>query len=114
MINSFSPQEFAAGYELDILEEQAVLFEGELTAESLQAELTAVEFAVTLAYGVPTVPLPANLKGKLFSDLGVSEVDRLPSYIDSKVNYPKPPLLNRPSEEDIRGVRVGIQPRRDE
>jgi hypothetical protein len=82
MINSFSAQELATDYWLDIFEEQVV---GDL------------------AYGVPTVPLPIDLKGRLFDHVGASEVDRLP-YTDTNVNYPKPPLLNRPIETDVRGV----------
>jgi hypothetical protein len=67
MINSSSPEERAASYALDILEEDAE-FDRELAAsESLQAELADFQSAVAnLAYGVPLVPLPASLKGKLF------------------------------------------------
>jgi hypothetical protein len=67
MINSFSPQDCAAGYALDILEEYAE-FERELAAsESLQAELADFQFAVgNIAYGVPLVPLPASLTERLF------------------------------------------------
>jgi hypothetical protein len=76
MTNSFSPQAFVAGYALDILEERAE-FAGDLAASaSLQTELTTFDSAVgELAYGVPTVPLPRNLKGRLFSDLEASEID---------------------------------------
>jgi hypothetical protein len=96
MINLFSSQEF----------------ESELAEfESLPSELNAFEFAIgKLAYGVPTVPLPADLKGRLFGDLGVSEVDRL-SCADIELNYPKSPLLNRPIKGDIRGATVGGKPR---
>jgi hypothetical protein len=67
MINSSSPEERAASYALDILPEDAE-FERELAAsESLQAELADFQSAVAnLAYGVPLVPLPASLKGRLF------------------------------------------------
>ncbi len=67
MLNSSSPKERAAGYALDILEEYTE-FERELAAsESLQAELADFQSAVgNLAYGVPLVPLPASLKGRLF------------------------------------------------
>ncbi len=67
MLNSSTSQDRAAGYALDILEEWEE-FECELAAsESLQADLAAFESAVgNIAYGVPLVPLPASLKGKLF------------------------------------------------
>jgi hypothetical protein len=115
MINSFFPQAFAAGYALDILEERAA-FEGDLVAsESLQAELTTFESAVgALAYGVPQVPLPKNLKGRLFGNIGTSEadetIDRRSPDRGTMVNSPKPPLLNRPIKGDIRGM-TGIPPR---
>jgi hypothetical protein len=111
MTNSFSPQAFVPGYALDILEERAK-FEGDLAASaSLQAELTTFESAVgELAYGVPTVPLPRDLKGRLFSDLEVSEIDRLPS-TEIELNSPQSPRLNRPPKGDIPGVIVGGKPR---
>jgi hypothetical protein len=67
MLNSSTPQDRAAGYALDILEEWEE-FECELAAsESLQADLAAFQSGVAnIAYGVPLVPLPASLKGKLF------------------------------------------------
>jgi hypothetical protein len=67
MLNSSTPQDRAAGYALDILEEWEE-FECELAAsESLQADLAAFQSGVTnIAYGVPLVPLPASLKAKLF------------------------------------------------
>jgi hypothetical protein len=71
MINSFSPQDCAAGYALDILEEYEE-FDRELAAsESLQAELADFQSAVgNIAYGVPLVPLPASLKERLFDRIG--------------------------------------------
>jgi anti-sigma factor ChrR (cupin superfamily) len=68
--NSFSPQEQAAAYALDILEEQAE-FERELAkSTTLQSELAAFQTAVhDLAYGVPAAPLPVDLKKKLFDRL---------------------------------------------
>jgi ChrR Cupin-like domain len=67
MLNSSTPQDRAAGYALDILEEWEE-FECELAAsESLQADLAAFESAVgNIAYGVPLEPLPSSLKEKLF------------------------------------------------
>jgi hypothetical protein len=67
MLNSSTPQDRAAGYALDILEEWEE-FECELAAsESLQADLAAFQSGVAnIAYGVPLMPLPASLKGKLF------------------------------------------------
>ncbi len=67
---SNSPQEWAAAYALDILEEQAE-FERELaTSATLQSELATFQTAVQdLAYGVPAEPLPADLKKKLFDRL---------------------------------------------
>lgn len=80
MINSSSPEERAAAYALDILEEYEE-FERELAAsESLRAELADFQSAVgNLAYGVPLVPLPANLKGKLFDR--IERIDTTPSQL---------------------------------
>jgi hypothetical protein len=68
--NSFSPQEQAAAYALDILEEQAA-FEQELaSSELLAAEVATFQAAAQdLAYGVPLEPLPQNLQGRLFDRL---------------------------------------------
>jgi ChrR Cupin-like domain len=67
---SSSPEERAASYAFDILEEQEE-FERELAAsEQLQAELASFHAAVgDLAYGVPLLPLPAGIKNKLFDRL---------------------------------------------
>jgi hypothetical protein len=71
MINSSSPEERAASYALDILEEHEE-FDRELAdSESLQAELADFQSAVAnIAYGVPLVPLPASLKERLFDRIG--------------------------------------------
>jgi anti-sigma factor ChrR (cupin superfamily) len=68
--NSFSAQDDAAAYALDILAEQAE-FERELAeSEALRSEVAAFQSVVGyLAYGVPMEPLPAGLKDKLFSRL---------------------------------------------
>jgi ChrR Cupin-like domain len=90
--NSFSPsdspQEQAAAYALDILEEQAE-FEHELaTSTTLQSELAAFQTVVQdLAYGVPAAPLPVDLKKKLF--------DRL-------TNTPDTPLTDQSNQVDER------------
>jgi hypothetical protein len=124
MTNSFFSQAFVAGYALDILEERAE-FESDLAAsESLQAKLSTFEFAVgELAYGVPTVPLPTDLKGRLFDNIsepetddsftkcGLCPIDNRPPYTDIVGSYPKPPIQNRLINDDVRGMRVGIQPR---
>jgi ChrR Cupin-like domain len=83
MINSSSPEERAASYALDILEEHEE-FERELAAsESLRAELADFQSAVAnLAYGVPLMPLPASLKGKLFDRID-SPRERLHQRIDT-------------------------------
>ena len=80
MINSSSPEERAAAYALDILEEYEE-FERELAAsESLRAELADFQSAVSdLAYGVPLVPLPESLKGKLFDR--IERIDTTPSQL---------------------------------
>jgi hypothetical protein len=115
MRNSFSAQVFAAGYALDILEERAE-FQSDLAAsKSLETKLSSFESAVgELAYGVPTVPLPTGLKGRLFDNIRASEADdsgcgdRLP-YTDIGVNYSKPPLQNRPIKGYLRVMGVSIQ-----
>jgi ChrR Cupin-like domain len=70
MTNPSSPQERAAAYALDILEEQAA-FERELAAaELLTTEVAAFQAAAQdLAYGVPLAPLPQDLQGRLFDRL---------------------------------------------
>jgi hypothetical protein len=99
MINSFSDR--------DILAEQAEFAADLVTTESLPAELTAFDIAVSeLAYGVPPVPLPRGLKSRLFRNVGAPEVDRL-----IEVNYPKPPHLNRPIKGNVRDVTVRGKPR---
>jgi hypothetical protein len=76
--NSSSPEERAAGYALDILDDWDE-FEQELAdSEILQAELADFQSSVSdLAYAVPMVPLPAGLKGKLFDRLDL--VDSRPT-----------------------------------
>jgi ChrR Cupin-like domain len=76
---SSSPEERAASYAFDILEEQEE-FERELAESAdLQAELASFQAAVgDLAYAVPPVPLPAEIKHKLFDRL-----DRLDAQPDN-------------------------------
>jgi ChrR Cupin-like domain len=86
---SSSPEERAASYAFDILEEQED-FERELAESAdLQAELASFQAAVgDLAYAVPPVPLPAEIKNKLFGrlDLLDAQPDHLLDLMDWSIS----------------------------